>query len=89
MYEYVRVHRQEPNGLYDPGPICVLTAVFLDVISSCEAVLSSSLEGLQLSFNEFDEEDVFLVSFPKLNDNFGFLTAIGVPNVLHDGEGAF
>lgn len=68
--------------------MCVLTAVFLDVISSCEAVLvlSSSLEGLQLSF---DEVKVFLVSFPKFNDNFGFFPTIGVPNVLHEGEGAF
>lgn len=88
VYEYVLVHRQEPNGLHDPDPMCVLTAVFLDVISSCEAVLSSSLEGLQLSFNELDDdENVFLVSFPKFNDNFGFLPTIGVPNVLHEGEG--
>lgn len=64
----------------------MFTAVFLEVMSSCEALLSSSL-GLQL--DNLDEPIVLLVSFPKFNDNFGFLPAIGVPDVLDEGEGAF
>jgi len=67
-----------------------LTTVFLEVISSCEVVLSSSL-GLQFdNFEELNEPEVVKVlraSFPKFKDSLGFFPAIGVPELLHDGEG--
>jgi len=56
--------------------------VFLEVMSSCEAVLSSSL-GLQRDSLELEFPD----GLPKLNDNFGFPPMMGVPELLHDGEG--
>jgi len=64
--------------------------VFLEVRSSSDVLLSSSL-GLQLgNLDELKDPEVvnvLFVSFPKFKDNLGFFPAIGVPVLLHVGEG--
>jgi hypothetical protein len=64
----------------------VLTMVFLEVISSSDVLLSSSL-GLQLgNLDELKDPEVvkvLLVSHPKFNDSLGLFPTTGVPVLLH------